>query len=75
MTAPDFPVTLTEANIRKVEAHVPGKPYFEPDGSWSGLSVFTPTGRVKAEFGDVIVRNSRGEFHVAKTTTAGEETA
>ncbi len=55
---------LTRENGRELFEWIAGKAYYEPDGSISGLTVFTPAGRVKAEFGDVIVRWLDGTFGV-----------
>lgn len=57
---------LLEENGRSVWEWAPCKSFVEPNGSISGLSVFTAKGRVKAEFGDWIVRNFRGKFSVYK---------
>jgi len=59
--------TLTTGNFQELFALVPGKPYIEADRSVTGLKVFTPTGPVKANFGDVITRDGHG-WHVEKGT-------
>lgn len=55
---------LTEDNLPQLFELVPGKFYWEPDGTVSGLSVSTPAGKVKAAFGDAIVRNAAGHYWV-----------
>lgn len=42
------------------------KPYYEPDGTISGLSIYTLEGRMKADFGDWIIRGVKGEFYPCK---------
>jgi hypothetical protein len=59
-------VQLTSENGPQVWEWADSKPYYEPDKTISGLTVFTPAGRVKAEFGDWIIRTTGGAFHVRK---------
>lgn len=51
-------VQLTPDNGADVWEWVDSKPFYAPDGSITGLSVFTRRGRAKAEFGDWIVRDA-----------------
>ena len=53
---------LTRDNAREVWEWINGKAYYESDGSISGLTIFTLKGRVKAEFGDWIIRGAEGDF-------------
>jgi len=59
--------TLTRENLPELFEWIDGKAHWEPDGTVSGLAVFTLAGKVKAAFGDTIVRDSRGRFRVEHT--------
>lgn len=54
---------LTRENARELWEWVDGKAFVEPDGTISGLTIFTLEGRMKAEFGDWIIRGVKGEFY------------
>lgn len=60
---------LTEANLWHVFEWADSKPFYGPkpnedfsDYPITGPTVFTPTGRVKAEFGDWVYRTPGGDF-------------
>lgn len=55
-------VQLTRENLTAVFEWADSKPFIEPDQSCSGLTVFEPTGRQKANFGDWIYRTPSGDF-------------
>lgn len=57
---------LTAENGPAVWEWADSKPYYEPDGKISGLSIYTLEGRMKADFGDWIVRGIQGEFYPVK---------
>lgn len=57
---------LTRENGPAVWEWADSKPYYEPDGSISGLSIYTLEGRMKADFGDWIIRGVKGEFYPVK---------
>ncbi len=57
---------LTRENGPAVWEWSDSKPYYEPDGSISGLSIYTLEGRMKADFGDWVIRGVRGEFYPCK---------
>jgi hypothetical protein len=47
---------LTRENGREVWEWVDGKAFYEPDGTISGLTIFTLEGRMKADFDDWIIQ-------------------
>jgi hypothetical protein len=49
-------IQLTRENGPAVWEWADSKPFYEPDGTISGLSIFTREGRMKADFGDWIIR-------------------
>jgi len=61
-------VRLTSDNLWDVFEWANSKPFYGPKQSGdqqhpiTGLTVFTPTGRVKAEFGDWVYRTPGGDF-------------
>ncbi len=62
-------VKLTRENLWDVHEWADSKPFHGPmanpddkDFPITGLTVFTPTGRVKAEFGDWVYRTPNGDF-------------
>lgn len=61
-------VQLTEANLRDVFEWADSKPFYGPKTDEAmpypitGLTVFEPTGRNKAEFGDWVYRTPGGGF-------------
>lgn len=59
-------VQLTPENINQVFEWADSKPFIDPDKSCSGLTVFEPTGRNKANFGDWIYRTPGGDFRTRK---------
>ena len=59
-------VQLTRENGPEVWEWADSKPFYDPDGTISGLSIFTLEGRMKAEFGDWIIRGVKGEFYPCK---------
>ncbi len=68
-------VQLTEANHNIVFEWAESKPYYDPRPHGaaekdplpiSGLTIFTPAGRRKAEYGDWVIRRG-GEWHTATT--------
>lgn len=63
-------IQLTTDNGHKVWEWADSKAYYDPDGTTglkvSGLTIFAPWGRVKAEFGDWVVRGPKGEFFPVK---------
>ena len=67
-------VQLTPENGAQVWEWADSKPFYGPapaEGPLrpvTGLTVFTPTGRVKAEFGDWIYRTPGGDFRVYEDT-------
>ncbi len=70
-------VQLTEANHNAVFEWADSKPYFSPRPAGitgplpiTGLTIFTPTGRRKANFGDWVVR-AGGHWHTATTGELG----
>lgn len=48
----------------------PGKWFYGPRGTVTGMTVFTPTGHVKANWGDVIHHVARGLFFVGEVDWA-----
>lgn len=65
-------VQLTPENGPAVWEWADSKPYYEPTaddgtpGAISGLTIYTLEGRMKAEFGDWIIRGVKGEFYPCK---------
>jgi hypothetical protein len=57
---------LTRENGPAVWEWADAKPYYEPDGTLSGLSIYTLEGRMKADFGDWVIRGLAGEFYPCK---------
>lgn len=62
-------VQLSQDNLWHVCGWADSKPFYGPrptedakDYPITGLTVFTPTGRVKAEFGDWVYRTPGGDF-------------
>lgn len=54
---------LTRENGRELWEWADSKPYYGADGQVDGLSIFTLEGRMKANFGDWIVKGVKGEFY------------
>jgi hypothetical protein len=59
-------VQLTKENGPKVWEWANSKPFYAPDGSVDGLTIFTLEGRMKADFGDWIIKGVQGEFYPCK---------
>jgi hypothetical protein len=59
-------VQLTPENGPIVWEWADSKPYYEPDGTLSGLSIYTLEGRMKADFGDYVIKGVKGEFYPCK---------
>jgi hypothetical protein len=59
-------VRLTRESGPEVWEWADSKPFYEPDGTISGLSIFTLEGRMKADFGDWIIKGVQGEFYPIK---------
>ena len=57
---------LTQENVGEVWAWADSKPFYGPGGALSGLSIFTLEGRMKADFGDWIIKGVKGEFYPCK---------
>jgi hypothetical protein len=57
---------LTKESLGELFEWVDGKAFYEPDGSISGLKIFTLEGNMKAEFGDWVIRGVQGEFYPCK---------
>jgi len=57
---------LTSENGPELWEWANSKPFYDPDGRVSGLTIFTLEGRMKAEFGDWIIRGVKGEFYPCK---------
>jgi hypothetical protein len=68
---------LTEDNLWDVLEWADSKPYFSPTDPEThanggphtfldGLSIFTLEGRMKADFGDYVIRGIKGEFYPCK---------
>lgn len=64
-------VQLTPENGGAVWEWADSKPYVEPDSisRISGLTIFTPEGRIKADFGDWVIRDAAGKFYPCKPDT------
>lgn len=59
-------VQLTEDNGAEVWEWADSKPFYGPDGTVTGLSIYTLEGRMKADFGDWIIKGVQGEFYPCK---------
>lgn len=59
-------VQLTPENGALVWEWADSKPFYEPDGTLSGLSINTLEGRMKADFGDWIIKGVQNEFYPCK---------
>jgi hypothetical protein len=59
-------IRLTPDNGKEVWEWADSKPFYAPDGTIDGLSIFTIEGRMKADFGDWIIRGVKGEFYPCK---------
>lgn len=59
-------VRLTEENGHEVWQWANSKPHYAPDGTMDGLTIFTLEGRMKADFGDWIIKGVEGEFYPCK---------
>jgi hypothetical protein len=55
-------VQLTPENLNAVFEWADSKPFHGPGGAITGLTVFEPTGRNKAEFGDWVYLTPGGDF-------------
>jgi hypothetical protein len=65
-------VRLTEENGHLlIEWVEPSKPFYDPGHVITGLTVFTAYGRIKANWGDWIVRLSAGRFVVNSDVVFG----
>ena len=56
---------LTRENGPEVWEWADSKPFYE-GGEVTGLSIYTLEGRMKAEFGDWIIKGIQGEFYPCK---------
>lgn len=64
---------LTRENWPKILAWIDaGKQYIDADGAVDGLTIFTLEGRMKADFGDWIVKGIKGEFWPVKADVFAE---
>lgn len=54
---------LTRENGPELWEWADSKPWYGPDGQVDGLSIYTLTGRKKADFGDWIVKTAGGDFY------------
>jgi hypothetical protein len=59
-------VQLTKANGPQVWEWANSKPFYGPDGTVTGLAIYTLEGKMKAEFGDWIIKGVQGEFYPCK---------
>jgi hypothetical protein len=59
-------VQLTRENGAEVWEWADSKPFYGPDGTVTGLAIYTLEGRMKADFGDWIIRGVKGEFYPCK---------
>lgn len=59
-------IQLTPENGEQVWNWSDSKPFYGPDGQCTGLSIFTLEGRMKADFGDWIIKGIQGEFYPCK---------
>ena len=57
---------LTRDNGPELWEWAKSKPHWSPDGEVDGLTIFTLEGRMKADFGDWIIRGVQGEFYPCK---------
>jgi hypothetical protein len=57
---------LTKENGPELWEWADSKPFYDPDGTVSGLSIYTLEGRMKAEFGDWVIKGVQGEFYPCK---------
>jgi hypothetical protein len=57
---------LTPENGPDLWEWAESKPFYSPDGKVDGLTIYTLEGRMKADFGDWIVKGVRGEFYPVK---------
>ena len=57
---------LTRENGPELWEWADSKPRYGMDGEVDGLTIFTLEGRMKADFGDWIIRGVRGEFYPCK---------
>lgn len=57
---------LTRENGAELWEWADSKPWYGPDRQVDGLSIYTLTGRKKADFGDWIVRGPGGDFYPVK---------
>ncbi|GAA2411049.1 hypothetical protein GCM10010404_81200 [Nonomuraea africana] len=57
---------LTPENGHLLWEWAASKPWYGADGQVDGLSIYTPGGRVKADFGDWIVKDGHGAFWPVK---------
>ncbi len=57
---------LTHESFNEIWNWAESKPFVDPDGTTSGLSIYTKEGRTKADFGDFVIRGVKGEFYACK---------
>jgi hypothetical protein len=57
---------LTEESGPDVWEWAESKPHYDADGKVDGLTIYTLEGRMKADFGDWVVKGTRGEFYPVK---------
>jgi hypothetical protein len=57
---------LTRENGRELWEWANSKPWYGSDGRVHGLSIYTPHGRIKADFGDFIIKDPDGSFRPIK---------
>jgi hypothetical protein len=60
---------LTRENGAQLWEWADSKPHYGPDREVDGLTIWTPDGRVKADFGDWIVKDENGAFWPVKPDT------
>lgn len=63
---------LTRENGAALWEWADSKPHYGPDGTVDGLTIWTPDGRVKANFGDWIVKGVDGSFRPVKADVFAE---
>ena len=57
---------LTTQNGPELWEWADSKPTYGPDGFVDGLAIYTLEGRMRAEFGDWIIKGVKGEFYPCK---------
>lgn len=59
-------VQFTRENGAALWEWADSKPHYGPDRAVDGLTIWTPEGRVKADFGDWITKDAKGKFRPVK---------